>query len=358
MKWLLAPVSVIYGLIVYIRNNLFDYNILKQHEFDIPIISIGNITVGGTGKTPHIEYLIKLLKDEFNVATLSRGYKRKTRGFVLSNKNSTVKDIGDEPKQLKTKFPEIEVAVDESRVRGVKKILSDEVKTDVKVILLDDAYQHRYIKPGYSILLIDYNRPITKDYLLPMGRLREQADEKTRANLILITKSPKDLKPIERRILVKELNLFPYQTLFFTYFKYTKLVHVITGKTLHIDDFNVKKHDIFLLTGISQTSNLVSYLEQKHEVVKHYKFNDHHNFKKEEIEEIIDDYKKSDQSDKIIVTTEKDAVRLRDISLESLSKINIYYLELEIDFLNEDNETFDEMIIDYVKKNKKKKIIT
>jgi len=358
MKLLLWPFTFIYGLIVFFRNKLFDYNLLHQHDFDIPIISIGNITVGGTGKTPHIEYLIELLKDQFNIAVLSRGYKRKTRGFVLADQNSTVNDIGDEPKQMKLKYPETDVAVDANRVRGVKKILSDDVETDIKVILLDDAFQHRYIKPGYSILLVDYNRPITKDHLLPYGRLREQAYEKRRANIILVTKSPDDLKPIERRILVKELNLFPYQTLFFTFFKYTALIHLFNKSKILISDFENNMYDVLLVTGIAKTKYLTEYLDKHCKVVEHIEYNDHHYFTNKEIETIIERFEKVDSKNKIIVTTEKDAVRLMESNNEALKEKPVYYIQLEVQFQNEDKENFDKMIMDYVKRNKKKKIIT
>jgi tetraacyldisaccharide 4'-kinase len=358
MKWLLWPFTLIYGLIVSIRNKLFDYNFFHQHEFDVPIISIGNITIGGTGKTPHIEYLIEILKDQFNVATLSRGYKRKSKGFVLANESSSVNDIGDEPKQMKLKYPDTEIAVDANRVKGIKKLLSDDVETDIKVILLDDAYQHRYVKPGYSILLVDYNRPITKDHLIPVGRLREQAHEKRRANIILITKSPSDLKPIERRILVKELNIFPYQTLFFTYFKYTALVQVFNQTQIPIENFESKKNDVLLVTGIAKTKYLIEYLDKYCNIVDHIEYSDHHYFNKKELEKIVEKFNQIKSDNKLILTTEKDAVRLMESDNEGLRNMPMYFIQLKIQFLNDDKETFDKMIMDYVKRNKKKKIIT
>jgi len=206
---LLYPFSLVYGMIVWIRNTLFDYQVIRSTEFPIPIISVGNITVGGTGKTPHIEYLVKILKEEFEVATLSRGYKRKTRNFILAGPDPDVRDIGDEPVQIKHKYPDVHVAVDRKRVNGIRELMKRIPQLDV--ILLDDAYQHRSVKPGLSILLIDFNRPTWEDHLLPAGRLREQTYEKRRANIILITKCPDRLKPIERRIIVKDLRLFPFQ---------------------------------------------------------------------------------------------------------------------------------------------------
>ena len=224
---LLYPFSLVYGLIVWLRNTLFDLQIIRSAEFPIPVISVGNITVGGTGKTPHTEYLVDLLKEEFRVATLSRGYRRKTRSFILAGADPDVWEIGDEPVQIKNKYPETEVAVDRKRVNGIRQLLKR--IPDLDVILLDDGYQHRYVKPGLSILLIDFNRPIWSDHLLPAGRLREPAYEKRRANIILITKCPDRLKPIERRIIVKDLKLYPFQHLYFTKLTYGQPVPVFSS---------------------------------------------------------------------------------------------------------------------------------
>ncbi|HKJ41513.1 MAG TPA: tetraacyldisaccharide 4'-kinase, partial [Sunxiuqinia sp.] len=197
LKILLYPISLIYGMVVYIRNSLYDYKIFKSTEFEIPVISIGNITVGGTGKTPHTEYLVELLKKHVNVATLSRGYKRKTKGFRLVETTSQVSEVGDEPLQIKKKFPMVTVAVDENRVHGINQLLKDEKHTP-DAILLDDAFQHRRVTPGINILLIDYNNPIDKDQLLPLGRLRERKYQRRRANIIIYTKCPDEIAPITR----------------------------------------------------------------------------------------------------------------------------------------------------------------
>lgn len=207
-KWLL-PFSWLYGLIVGIRNELFDLNILKTRSFDIPVISVGNITVGGSGKTPHVEYLIRLLQDKVKVAVLSRGYKRKSHGYVLANADTPMREIGDEPYQMKTKFPNIHVAVDKKRCEGIDNITSDPETNDTDVILLDDAFQHRYVKPGINILLVDYHRLIIYDKLLPAGRLREPLSGKHRADIVIITKCPKSLNPIDYRVLSKAMELYP-----------------------------------------------------------------------------------------------------------------------------------------------------
>ena len=214
-EWL-TPLSWLYGLGVGFRNHLFEIGILKSKSFDVPVISVGNITVGGSGKTPHVEYLIRLLQDKVKVAVLSRGYKRKSKGYVLANKQSTAREIGDEPYQIMKKFSDIYVAVDKNRCEGIERLTSDENTKNTDVILLDDAYQHRYVKPGINILLVDYHRLIIYDKLLPAGRLREPQSGKSRADIVIITKCPADLKPMEFRVLTKALDLFPYQKLFFT----------------------------------------------------------------------------------------------------------------------------------------------
>ena len=222
-KFLLYPLSWLYGIAVSFRNQMYDLNLLKSTEFDVPIISIGNITVGGTGKTPHVEYLVNLLRDKFNVATLSRGYKRKTSGFHCVETNSTALEVGDEPLQIKNKFPEIRVAVCENRVVGADKLLNLSNKIIPDVLLLDDAFQHRKITPGINILLIDYTRQIKYDTLLPVGRLRESASQMRRANIIIYTKCPNEITPITRRILMKDVELMPYQELYFTTLNYQNL---------------------------------------------------------------------------------------------------------------------------------------
>ena len=225
----LLPLSWFYGLGVGFRNLLFEMGILKSRSFNVPVISVGNITVGGTGKTPHVEYLIRLMKDRAKVAVLSRGYKRKSHGFVLASKNTTVNDIGDEPYQMKTKFPDITVAVDRKRTRGIDKLTSGEQVKDTDVILLDDAFQHRYVKPGINILLVDYHRLIIYDALLPAGRLREPVKSKDRADIVIVTKCPKDLKPMEFRVITKAMKLYPYQQLFFSTHEFESLRPVFTG---------------------------------------------------------------------------------------------------------------------------------
>lgn len=242
--WLL-PLSWIYGAGVRFRNWLFDVGIKKSRAFDIPVISVGNITVGGAGKTPHVEYLIRLLQDVAQVAILSRGYKRKSHGYVLAGPNTAMPEIGDEPYQMHQKFPNTFVAVDKDRCRGIDHLSFDDETRSTDVILLDDAFQHRYVKPGINILLIDYHRLIIYDKLLPAGRLREPLSGKNRADLVIITKCPKDLKPMEFRVLTKAIDLFPYQQLYFTTLDYdpsTRSSIKQRKKRLHFRNYAIKTY--------------------------------------------------------------------------------------------------------------------
>ncbi|GAB4291156.1 MAG: tetraacyldisaccharide 4'-kinase [Marinilabiliales bacterium] len=351
-KWYLFPFAFLYGVAVSIRNRLFDYNIIKSKEFDIPIICIGNISAGGTGKTPHVEYLVKYLSKEFNPVVLSRGYKRKTKGFLKADISSTVDDIGDESKQIKQKFPEIEVVVDEKRVHAVEKLLEDDKNSEINAIILDDAFQHRKIKPGINILLIDYNRPITKDFLLPVGNLRERSWRKKRAHIIIVTKTPADMKPIERRIMEKELNLFPYQSLFFTKIVYGKPRDIFTHKE---KDISLVNANVLLITGIAFSNPLVEYLKSYTNDIVHLKYPDHYKYKTKDIDLIQKEYQKLNEENKVIITTEKDAVRLIEMKdFEKFKKIPFFYIPIEVQFFDEEKEKyFQKIIYNYVKNNKR-----
>jgi len=350
---ILFPISLIYGLIVYIRNRFYDNQIIfKTNEFKIPIIAIGNITVGGTGKTPHTEYLIDLLKEQFNVATLSRGYKRKSKGFVLATTNSTTFEIGDEPRQIKQKFPETMVAVDRNRADGINKLLTENPNLDV--ILLDDAFQHRQVKANLSILLIDYSKPISRDYLLPFGNLREQASEMRRANIIIITKTPITLKPIDRRIISTELKAFPYQDVYFSTFNYGNLAPVFNKEQKAISIKELKDFQVLLVTGIANPKPLLDYLiSQNIEQVKTTEFPDHHQYSQSDIIAIENKFNELDTPKKIIITTEKDAMRLQIfINIADNLKEKWFYLPIKVVFQNEQTDRFNKQIIEYVRKNK------
>lgn len=354
-EWL-KPLAWLYGFGVGVRNFLFDVDILKSRSFDIPVISVGNITVGGAGKTPHVEYLIRLLKDYAKVAVLSRGYKRKSKGYVLASNNTTMQEIGDEPYQMHQKFPDIHVAVDKNRCHGIDRLTSDNETKDTDVILLDDAYQHRYVKPGINILLVDYHRLIIYDKLLPAGRLREPMSGKTRADIVIITKCPKDLKPMSFRVLTRAMSLYPYQQLFFTCLEYADLEHLFSDRTRTLDSLSDIKHTM-LITGIASPEQIISDLEPYTKDIKHLKFSDHHNFNASDIE-LINSTFASLPEPRIIVTTEKDASRI--IGLQGLSqevRDNIFALPIKVKVMLDKEDKFNDTIIEYVKKNSRNSIL-
>ena len=352
-EWL-KPLSWLYGCIIGFRNFLFDVGVLKSRAFDIPVISVGNITVGGTGKTPHVEYLIRLLKDRFNVAVLSRGYKRRTKGYIVADANTIMTDIGDEPFQMKQKFPKVTVAVDAKRVHGIETLMDSDKKIDV--ILLDDAFQHRYVKPGINILLVDYHRLIIYDKLLPAGRLREPLSGKNRADIVIITKCPDALRPMEFRVVTKAMDLFPYQDLFFTKLAYDDLKHLYNGSTRELNSIGSDEH-VLLLTGIASPRQLREDLKPYVKNLTPLRFPDHHEFNDDDIQ-LINETFANMPSPKIVITTEKDAVRINDTKgLSKEIKDNIYSLPVKIKFLLEQEEVFNEKIISYVRKNSRNSIL-
>ena len=353
LKILLTPLSWLYGLGVFIRNRAYDLNILKSKEFDVPVISVGNITVGGTGKTPHVEYLVEQLKEKYKVATLSRGYKRKTKGFRWVATGSTASEVGDEPLQIKKKFPEITVAVCENRVKGVEELLKDNNDPSPDVILLDDAFQHRRITPGINILLINYNRQLKHDHLLPVGRMRERAHQVSRANIIIFTKCPDEIAPITRRILQNDVELRPYQNLFFTKFEYGKLQPVNPNYTSNATFCQQKEYAILVVTGIASPELLIKHLSRFSNQIEELAFPDHHAFSPNDITAIQNKFEQIEATKKIIVTTEKDAVRFKDYEFLSNDLKNImYFMPIKVKFLDEGKNTFTKEIINYVGENK------
>jgi len=351
----LYPVSLLYGLITSIRNFLYNTGILPSKEFPFPVICVGNIAVGGTGKTPHAEYIVGLLRENFKVATLSRGYKRKTRDFRIASASALVRDIGDEPLQIFLKFPDVLVTVDRNRVHGVNRILEESPETDV--IILDDGFQHRRITPGFSILLSDYERLIVRDHMMPYGNLRESKGNMRRANIILITKTPENLSPIQRRLIVKEVDKTPYQNLYFTTFIYKPPVAVF-GRSDHEESQSVMEESgdcgIVLITGIANPQPLKEYMQKSYNEIIHLSFPDHHNFKDKDLVRISSAYHELKSKNRYLFTTEKDAVRLREFTnIAEPIKSSFFYIPVGIHFLNEDQEEFDNLIIDYVRKNRR-----
>ncbi|HPR30778.1 MAG TPA: tetraacyldisaccharide 4'-kinase [Prolixibacteraceae bacterium] len=349
-RYLLYPFSLLYGLLVSIRNFLYDSKILHPHSFRVPVISVGNLTVGGTGKTPHAEYLISLLSKEFRVAYLSRGYKRKTRGFQLATLQSTYLDIGDEAVQIKQKFPDIMVAVCEKREKGIRHLI-DRITPGAEVILLDDAFQHRSVEPDINILLIDYTRPVFDDHLLPVGRLREPARSRYRANLIIYTKCPPKLSPIEQRIIKSGLDIRPYQDLFFTRIGYGEITPAEKGLSLFADD--MRNYSVLLVTGIAHPMPLLEYLQGQVGQIVLKKYPDHYAYSENDMREIEASFRELSSDKKLIITTEKDLVRLKSVehAPEGFFR-NVYYIPIAVRFLDRARDAFNYRILNHVRENR------
>ena len=352
-KWLL-PLSWFYGLGVKLRNMLFEMGVLKSHTFNVPVIAVGNITAGGTGKTPHVEYLVRLLQETSKVAVLSRGYKRKSKGFILADDTATARTLGDESFQMKQKYPKAIIAVDKKRVHGIKKL--QEQYDDIDVVLLDDAFQHRYVKPGINIMLVDYHRLIIYDRLLPAGRLREPLNGKNRADVVIVTKCPKDLKPMEFRVIKKGMELFAYQTLYFTTFDYDALQGLFNGEAKALDAI-APDTNVLLLTGIGSPQQMEEDLGKLYPNITPLHFSDHHNFSRKDIGKINDTFSAL-PTPKCIITTEKDAVRLKEAEgLSEEVQQSIYALPIHVTFMLEQEKMFNENILGYVRKNSRNSIL-
>jgi tetraacyldisaccharide 4'-kinase len=358
VKILLYPLAIIYSIIVGFRNRLFDLHILKSKEFHVPVISVGNIMVGGTGKTPHIEYLIELLSKDYKIAVLSRGYKRKSSNFIIAGENTPVNQIGDEPWQLKEKYPQITVAVDRKRVRGIDRIISE--IPDIDVILLDDAFQHRYVKPGVSILLIDFNRPLKKDHHLPYGLLRESPKERYRADIIIFSKSPKTIVPIDRRLIVTSLEMHANQHAFFTSIIYEAPKAVFPEqdeKIISYQDLLEGHYSILMVTGIANPEPLKQELEKYAENIRLINYPDHHYFTQNDLRHIQDEFSKLANENKIILTTEKDMARLKEFASVMLGTSLWYYIPIHIEFHPGEAESFNKYIFHYVRNNNRNSIL-
>ena len=332
---ILKPMSIIYGMVVALRNQLFDWKILPQHRFDVPVVVIGNLAVGGTGKTPHTEYVVKSLMKDYRIAVLSRGYRRRTKGFVLADSDSTPSEIGDEPYQIYQKFGhEILVAVCEKRVRGIKELLK--IDPSINLVVLDDAYQHRYVKPKVAIALTEWNRPVYNDEILPLGRLRESIKGLMRANIVVVTKCPSEIRPLDVRIIYKNLNLFPYQRLYFSHYRYGNLVSVFPDDVKYLPglDWTTPDDYILILTGIANPRPLVRHIKAKKVKTKVLRYADHHNFTRRDFEYIKKVFLGLEARNKYIVTTEKDAVRMANSPYfpDELKPLT-FYLPIRVEFL-------------------------
>ncbi len=354
-RYLLTPLAFLYGLGVRIRNQLFNWGILPAEQFDVPVICIGNLAVGGTGKTPHIEYLVRLLERSCRVAVVSRGYKRRTKGFVLSTPASSSAEIGDEPFQIKKKFPDIIVAVDEDRRRGIRTLLALPVGERPEVILLDDGFQHRYVTPSFSIILTDYHRMFFHDKLLPVGCLREPIHAVERADLVVVTKCESDLKPIEHRIIESRMGLRPHQEWFITRVRYGELRPVFPGGTPLVKRDIRKNDDVLLFSGIAYPDSFVAEIKRFSTRVTALSFPDHHDFTQEDIAKIDRAFCRLGVGERWIITTEKDAARLYENPfVPETWKSRIYIQPIVVEFHGRKEAQFDMIIkkhIDSVRQN-------
>ncbi|WP_300937672.1 tetraacyldisaccharide 4'-kinase [Muribaculum intestinale] len=330
----LLPCSKLYGMGTYVRNKMFDWKILRQHKFDVPVIVVGNIAVGGTGKTPHAEYIIESLRNTYHVAFLSRGYKRRTKGFVLATSKSAPRDIGDEAYQVYHKFGgDVTVAVCENRVQGIQELLS--IDPGINMLVLDDAFQHRYVKPTVAVVVTEYNRPLFADSLLPYGRLRESARGLNRADLVIVSKCPEKLTPMDYRIFSKNLNLFPYQSLFYSRYSYQPLRPVFPDAVRRIPylDWLGQNDSVLAVAGIGNPRPFVRYLKGYCFRVKVNVFPDHHDYTRKDIELLKRRYGEMKGENRIIVTTEKDAVRLScNPYFPHELKAVTFYLPIKVEF--------------------------
>lgn len=326
------------------RDMFYETGLLKSSKFNLPVISVGNLSIGGAGKSPHIEYLVHLLKDYIEVGILSRGYKRETSGFRLVTHNDTAKTVGDEPKQFKKKFSDVVVAVDENRAFGIPMMVGQ--FPGLQVILLDDAFQHRQVQPGLNILLTQYGDLYTRDFLLPAGRLREWRSSYKRADIIIVTKCPESLQDEERNKIVKEINPFPYQKIYFSKFEYDYPYPIYDPRyRIKLDN----EIDVLLLSAIANTSYLKQYVGGKVKSVFPVEYEDHHHFTKSDIDYIIQKYESIPSKRKLVLTTEKDATRLELFRNEFYEKqIPLFVQPAKVVFLDNGNKDFDEYIKNYL----------
>ena len=346
LRLLLLPFSLIYGLAITLRKKLYDWGLMPSVKFDLPVICVGNLAVGGSGKTPTTEYLVRLLAD-YKIAILSRGYGRKTKGFILADNNATSETIGDEPLQYYQKFENVTVAVCEERVKGIEKL-----KENHDLIILDDAFQHRPVRAGFNILLFEFRKLGTLQFLLPAGNLRDVFSSRKRADVLLVTKSPVPLLHVAQQASINELQPNNNQKVLHSYLKYGDLKHLYSEETRSLE--SIKEHEIFLLTGIANPDPLIEELQKYSKNIKHEQFPDHYAFKEADIKKFVSAYHSEIKKEKIIITTEKDSKRLKAARFKDLLvNLPVYFLPIEVELFEEDKITFDELILNYVKSNRR-----
>ncbi len=346
---LLLPFSWLYGIVVFIRNKFYDWGVFKSQSFEIPIISVGNLEIGGSGKTPMVEYLIRFLKNDFKLSTLSRGYGRKTKGFRWVNPNEDATLTGDEPLQISQKFPEISVAVCENRVYGI-----EHIQKEHQLVLMDDAYQHRAVKPGLSILLFDYHQLKKPKFLLPAGNYREAFGGRKRADILIVTKCPQTLNKSEQKKLEILVSPFQHQTLFYSGIKYAEELQNISSDQ-QISLQTVKKDwTVLLLTGIAKPEPVLNEVKKYSKNIVHHSYPDHHQFSQKNMLKLVTDFNAIESENKIIITTEKDAVRLKtDKFAALLNQMPVYQWAIEVNFLNSTANDFNTLIKKYAQSNQR-----
>ena len=342
IRILLFPISLVYGAAVWLRNRLFDKKLIRSTSFNLPVICVGNLSVGGTGKSPMVEFLLQQLRHSTQVAVLSRGYKRKTKGYSLATEKTTALEIGDEPMQFHLKFPDVTVAVGEERVVAIPQLLHD--RPDTRVIILDDAFQHRAVQAGLNILLTDYNNLFTRDWFLPTGDLRDEKPSYKRAEILIVTKCPPDLSQEEREAIIKEIKPLPHQQLYFTCIRYGVPYH-ITQKTKQTSITD--STEVLLVSGIANPAPLKRYLHEIAETYYEIIYSDHHIFTIDDWRDIAKRFNSLQADNKIILTTEKDAVRLTKFEQE-MQDYPVFVLPIEIQFLFEQQQQFTDLITKFI----------
>lgn len=350
----LLPSSKLYGAITYIRNQMFEWKILPQHEFDVPVVVVGNLAVGGTGKTPHTEYIVETLRHNYHIAVLSRGYKRSTKGFILATPFSKPRDIGDESYQMYQKFEQkVTVAVCEDRVHGIRELLR--LDPDINLIVLDDAFQHRYVKPSVSIVITEYNRPLYEDKMLPYGRLREPVSNIGRADIVVVSKCPDAMKDLDYALFKKNLGLFPYQEVFFSRYAYQSLEPLFPEQSRSVPclDWMDENDSILAVAGIDNPRPFIRHLKSYLPKVRVNIFSDHHNFTRKDFELLLNRYKTMKGKNRILITTEKDAVRMAASpyfppELRSAT----YYLPVKVEFSDHGNQVFSQALVRLIRNSR------
>lgn len=346
-KMLLYPLSLIYGAAVWLRNKFFDWGILSQTSFDVPVVVVGNVSVGGTGKTPHVEYIVEALRHSYNIGVVSRGYKRYTKGFVMATRQSSPSDIGDEPFQIYRKFNcKVAVCVCENRVEGITELLK--IDPTVNLVVLDDAFQHRYVKPKVAVVITEYARPVYADHLLPYGRLREQRKAIDRADIVMVSKCPDTPKDVDMMLYERNLDLFPYQKTFFSRFDYGCLQPVFPSQAPALSpslDYLSDRDMVLIIAGIGNPRPFVKHVRRSKARAWVNIFPDHHNFTKKDMALISRRFGDMGGKNKYIITTEKDAVRLaHDPNFPDALKPYIYYLPVKVKILKNETEIFAETL--------------